>query len=1091
MAETNINWDAGTIWYECRDIVKRYCPNVAMATANSSEWNNGVYQPGGTCTVITGNLVGRVIERGQDPRGLGRFLYITLSGSSEGNNLTIITAYRVCAGINGPLTAAMQQFIKLRELNFKNPDPRKELLSDLGNFIQEKYSNGNAVVLMIDANESMRSRNSMISRFASNNGLSDAHQFCHPELQPIPTYAGGSEKIDYIFISKEVEQCIRGAGVEPFYTDRLSDHRRLFIDIDMAAIFKGEVSHISDYASRGIYSDDSRICRALRDRASAHFQQNNILERINRIAGKDEITPEDRATIEGIDREISNGLLSAAKHTKKSARIPWSPALMKAKKTVTFWELWRAQLLRGISTSERRNRLGVDVTTPIPVSLESINTNLRKAQRNLRDTVAKGWQIRFEYLSAKAEAEAKLGRNNKATIIKRILRAEESKQRFCTIQRKLKRKFRSGLHSVTIPSESGPAGEYKRIVDRQEIEETLLTHNQQHFEQAIGSPFSSEPLISLLGWDGSEHESNRVLQTGTIDADNLNKATKEILGLIKRPKECEDIDIAITTADLGSGFKSWKETTSTSPSGLHLGIYKSIFRHVEKKEDEPTISNHEYLSETLAKLLTCVIKSGVPLNHWKTTHTVMLEKEPGNNKIEKMRRIHIVEADYNLAVGIINRRIRWNAEKLGNLSNNQWGSRSGRSCTDVVMMKVLSLEIAHLTRTDLVIEDQDASAAYDRQQPMLVALACRKNGAPTNFAKLQVAAWKKAQFHVKTGLGISKGYYEHTEHHPLCGTLQGGKGSPDYWSYTSSLALEALDKRVSGATLIDPYRTTWLRRSANAFVDDTTLIANYFEENICQQKELDEVIRESNQLNKTWEDILSTVGGKLNYDKCLAYILRWEFAESGQPSLMTKHEIESHVGDHPIKFINSQGAEVKIHHKDISEWHRTLGIRVQPDLERHAEIQRLTEKSDMFAAKFGVARLTKPEATTAWRSIVIPSMTYAIDTIALSSNKWQSIQAPLVSKAAAACGFNCNSPRAVIHAPRNCGGCGMQDLFSIQGAATTISIIAHMRHGGDAGKIIQIHLQWFQLFLGTGQLCVSNPSQQMGYVPGRWVRTLQ
>jgi hypothetical protein len=56
----------------------------------------------------------------------------------------------------------------------------------------------------------------------------------------------------------------------------------------------------------------------------------------------------------------------------------------------------------------------------------------------------------------------------------------------------------------------------------------------------------------------------------------------------------------------------------------------------------------------------------------------MIEKEPGNSKIHRLRVIHIYEADYNFLL-----QAKWQAlinqtELDKNLHNRQYGSRPGR-----------------------------------------------------------------------------------------------------------------------------------------------------------------------------------------------------------------------------------------------------------------------------------------------------------------------------------------------------------------------------------------------------------------------------
>jgi hypothetical protein len=50
------------------------------------------YQAGGTLTAVCGNWISRIIQKGKDPYGFGRWSYVTLRGRSD-KKITIITAY--------------------------------------------------------------------------------------------------------------------------------------------------------------------------------------------------------------------------------------------------------------------------------------------------------------------------------------------------------------------------------------------------------------------------------------------------------------------------------------------------------------------------------------------------------------------------------------------------------------------------------------------------------------------------------------------------------------------------------------------------------------------------------------------------------------------------------------------------------------------------------------------------------------------------------------------------------------------------------------------------------------------------------------
>jgi len=72
-----------------------------------------------------------------------------------------------------------------------------------------------------------------------------------------------------------------------------------------------------------------------------------------------------------------------------------------------------------------------------------------------------------------------------------------------------------------------------------------------------------------------------------IDSLPINDATKALLHHLrnKSPDPAARLH-PLNYEELQNGIKKWPEKTSTSPSGRHLGIYKSLQRHLKDKDDK-------------------------------------------------------------------------------------------------------------------------------------------------------------------------------------------------------------------------------------------------------------------------------------------------------------------------------------------------------------------------------------------------------------------------------------------------------------------------------------------------------------------------
>jgi len=138
-------------------------------------------------------------------------------------------------------------------------------------------------------------------------------------------------------------------------------------------------------------------------------------------------------------------------------------------------------------------------------------------------------------------------------------------------------------------------------MDPDDMDDTLLDYSQEHFAKAQGSPFTMDPLQCLLNYDGLTPFGNQVLQGRThIDDLPINDATKALLHHLcyKSPDPATRIH-PLNYNELQNGIKKWPEKTSTSPSGRHLGIYKSLQCHFTEKENQnqPTPNTQEMIMQ--------------------------------------------------------------------------------------------------------------------------------------------------------------------------------------------------------------------------------------------------------------------------------------------------------------------------------------------------------------------------------------------------------------------------------------------------------------------------------------------------------------
>jgi hypothetical protein len=197
---------------------------------------------------------------------------------------------------------------------------------------------------------------------------------------------------------------------------------------------------------------------------------------------------------------------------------------------------------------------------------------------------------------------------------------------------------------------------WDRIFDQNTITELIIERNKKHFSQAHGTPFTVEPLVNWAGWHGTSDSATEILN-GNLPPDVLAQTTEAAGDIMKSYQQDiadpDSIPIRISTDDLRHGIKSWKETTSTSPSGRHLGYYHSILAYEPPPVDADTPRDSDRILGVIANLIDSALQTGFVFARWCEIVNAMIEKIPGRPLINKLRVIHLSEADLNLSLGIL------------------------------------------------------------------------------------------------------------------------------------------------------------------------------------------------------------------------------------------------------------------------------------------------------------------------------------------------------------------------------------------------------------------------------------------------------
>jgi hypothetical protein len=254
----------------------------------------------------------------------------------------------------------------------------------------------------------------------------------------------------------------------------------------------------------------------------------------------------------------------------------------------------------------------------------------------------------------------------------------------------------------------------------------------------------NEPMHTLLGEAGDTHIANEILE-GNIPV-NLDPNMEAILREMKQKRP--DMSPYIPYHQMVKGFQKWRESTTTSPSNKHLGIYKTLVQFKKSTTlPQPKTKHHQLQSQdymqqlatyqTLASkaltiqnmIMNLAIRQAHVLNRWKKIHNFFLEKIPGKPLLEKLRVIHIYEADWNLLLKYFTAyKLNLTACQQQTVSPAQNGGRQGKSAGTTADQITVTTETINLQRLNGAMLYNDAKAYFDRIIENICNLILRSEG---------------------------------------------------------------------------------------------------------------------------------------------------------------------------------------------------------------------------------------------------------------------------------------------------------------------------------------------------------------------------
>jgi hypothetical protein len=464
-----------------------------------------------------------------------------------------------------------------------------------------QQSKGHEILLVGDFNEPFGSNPEGMEKLAAEVQMVDLMSRRHSSIPPA-TYASGRTRLEYALSTIHVASALTRSGYEPFNERFHTDHRAYFLDFDTARLFGRPTQQLSAHTRRVLNTANTvkatQYLKLKYDMLCAH----NVFEQAKRLD-----QPGNRHEFaERLDKDIVDASLAAENRLKRVHEPAWSVALVQARQLVTILKKCNSMMRTGLDHSRKiqRNLEKSDDNTFVAPKTRHHECNqqrLRGAQQVVAEIIKTSFERQDKERNRRIqELEASIvrGAKDQATRLRRLRKAEAIKRLFAKLQYLRNPQARQGITSIEMPvhQDADPRScvSWKQIDVPAEVLIYFPRRNREQFGQAHGTPFTIQPLNDDIGFRGSGDASTSILNC-TYDTTRMNQHTAVLNQHLRQTDAMTALDSTptITEEDYVSKLAVWKESTTTSPSGLHLGHYKALtvrhqYTNVEREAEEDT-----------------------------------------------------------------------------------------------------------------------------------------------------------------------------------------------------------------------------------------------------------------------------------------------------------------------------------------------------------------------------------------------------------------------------------------------------------------------------------------------------------------------
>ena len=1032
----NSIWGATSSWREHRRVQVSY---------NTSTISRSKYQVGGTAMLMLGDITFRLSKQAQDPRHLGRWSMVTLTGKND-INTTIITCY--CPNRSKELGSAyVQQLLYMANNKAALPDidcPRQLFGIDLKCQIEQHVEKGHNVIVMGDFN----SHYDKLTSWMLDVGLTDLIAEKHGP-GPITCNRSAQRPLDVIFGTANLK--IKRGGFLSF-GKLLSDHRGIWIDIPKFLIYGYNPPHPVFPSARRLKLLDPRVVAKYLAYLHCSMKDNDLFERMNDVH-KHATFPLSQRLIdeyEAIDILVCRLMDEAEQQCRKirTGSIPWSPAYKHACLLLDYWYNRRKYANREHSNVRElivlQNKLKL---TYVPnLSIYDINIQIQAAYKKRKRCKDKAESLSLEYRTQLAAAKEDAGEGSAADFLRNMNGVEATRRLFRNIRR-MEGKIRGGCTSKVTTRVNGREVEH---TGRNTIDKVCAIENKRkyHLTENSSSQLLTDAFIHDLGHHGEGPEVHKVLNGTYIPPVTATQATKDFLTTCKtKPSTLE----LATPPEVAQRYKlqdkSWdsrkEKTTTYNQSMAH---YKAIF-------------SDKFLSWFFFQRADIPEMTGYSPQRHRKCVDLMIMKKHSCFDIAKQRTLGILDTEFNQSNKRIGRDGMENALALKKVAKEQFAIKNCAAPEQIVSKRAV-LDHSQYMREIILLASSDLEACFDRIIHTAAALALLRVGISHAKIHTMFSTIQRMIHRIRTLFGDSFITYggelfadlADWKNYPQ-GVLQGNAAGPTIWLLLSSMIFETLHTRGFAVEFCTSISKELFQLVGFAYVDDSDLIQTGTDPVI--------VLASMQDLINSWGELIDVTGGALSVEKSWWYMIDYNYKKGGK-------WIATDAGVNlQLAATSSSGERVPLKRLHADEASKMLGIYVAPDGNKEALIKDLKTAAVSWGSKMRNGNSTRIEAWTALNTNISAKLKYPLPACTLDEKECKSIMWPALQAALPKSGITSYISTEYRDGPRDYGGAGCLSLFHCQGTTRTSMVVELIHRKTPAGFFLLLCIE--DVVLDAGQ----------------------